>query len=60
MNLLAAIYVDKLMKLTNEEAHRKQVALNSKKQEMAEKLHSIFLAFDKDGHKLAHHFNAAE
>jgi len=49
MNLLAAIYVDKLMKLTNEEAHRKQVALNSKKQEMAEKLHSIFLAFDKDG-----------
>jgi voltage-gated sodium channel len=49
MNLLAAIYVDKLMQLTDEENKQVQLAQATKKAELQEKLKEVFLNFDDDG-----------
>jgi Ca2+-binding EF-hand superfamily protein len=49
MNLLAAIFVDKLMQLTDEEKVKKQETQEKKKRELMEKLKEIFLEFDEDG-----------
>jgi len=49
MNLLAAIYVDKLMQLTNEEKTKAQELIETKKGALMDKMKHIFLDFDGDG-----------
>ena len=49
MNLLAAIYVDKLLQLTDEETAREKEELEKKKIRLMEKMEHIFLDFDEDG-----------
>jgi hypothetical protein len=49
MNLMAAIFVDKLMRLSDEEKVKEEEAKEAKKQEFAAKLKNVFLAFDDDG-----------
>lgn len=49
MNLLSAIFVDKLMQLTDENRVRENEKIEAKKQEFATKLRSVFSTFDDNG-----------
>jgi len=49
MNLLSAIFVDKLMKLTKEEDVRKGEKEEAKRRNFASKLRQVFETFDEDG-----------
>lgn len=49
MNLLAAIYVDKLMQLTGETQAEQERELEAKQREMAARMSIVFGKFDEDG-----------
>jgi len=49
MNLLAAIYVDKLMQLTSEASAKAAVQAAKEKEAIAAKLKAVFAEFDEDG-----------
>jgi hypothetical protein len=49
MNLLSAIFVDRLIQLTDEEKLISEKKKQEKKDEFAKKLRHIFMAFDQDG-----------
>lgn len=49
MNLLAAIYVDKLLQLTNEDNNKLLKKRDKERRELMERLKAVFLQFDNDG-----------